>query len=412
MKVLVVASTLPASESDPVPAFVKDQLIALKRLRPELEISVLAPHDRRSGTRSFVRRPEYDEYRFHYFWPFAAEKLAGRGIMPALKANACNYLLIPFLFIGEFAALLSLTRKLRPDVIYAHWFTPQGIVASWVGRLTHTPFVFTTHAADVDVWRNVPWVGRYVVRSSARRARAFTAVSRRSLQKLQQFFSDHEWPGLLRRAAVIPMGVDRPMNLPRPAQRQAGRTVLLFLGRLVEKKGLQYLLPAYAEVRGQLGESMLVIAGEGPMHASLRKQVEHLGLGDHVRFAGFVTGADKARLLEEADILVVPSIVASNRDAEGLPVALIEGLAYGKVCIATHESGADDVLPHGEGGFLVPQRDVEALSAALLRAASMDQQQRSNMQDAARQLAKGFDWEHVAGLHYEHLFAPGPAAMK
>src|SRR5690242_3865100 len=101
MKLLVVASTFPAGDTDPVPAFVKDQLIAFKKARPSLRISVLAPHDRRSATAGFRRWPEYDEYRFHYFWPFVAEKLAGRGIMPALRANPLNYLLIPFLFLGE-----------------------------------------------------------------------------------------------------------------------------------------------------------------------------------------------------------------------------------------------------------------------------------------------------------------------
>lgn len=412
MKVLVVASTLPASDADPVPAFVKDQLVALRKFRPDLEISVLAPHDRCSSTRPFVRRPEYDEYRFHYFWPFGAEKLAGRGIMPALEANAFNYLLIPFLFIGEFVALLSLARRLKPDVIYAHWFTPQGIVASWVGRVTRTPFVFTTHAADVDVWRKVPWLGRHIVRSCTRRARAFTAVSRRSMQKVQQFFPAREWPELLHRAAVIPMGVACPANPSRPSTGSAGRTVLLFLGRLVEKKGLQYLLPAYAQVRDRLGDSVLVIAGDGPMRSPLQKQVDSLGLGGYVRFAGFVTGPDKARLLDEADILVVPSIVASSGDAEGLPVALIEGLACGKVCIATHESGADDVLTSGQDGFLVPQKDTEALSTALLRAASLDEAQRNTMQDAARQLAQGFDWERIARLHYEHLLAPDASTAK
>jgi glycosyltransferase involved in cell wall biosynthesis len=406
MKLLAVASTFPAGDTDPVPAFVKEQMIALKNARPGLHISVLAPHDSRSSTQGFKRWPAYDEYRFHYFWPFAAEKLAGRGIVPALKANPLNYLLIPFLFFGEFLAVLSLTKRLKPDVLYAHWFTPQGVVCSWVSRVTGTPFVFTTHASDVDVWRKIPLLGRSVVRSSARRAHAFTAVSRRSMQKLQRFFPAEQWLAMQSKGAIVPMGVAIPeVRMAQPLE-QSDQTVILFLGRLAEKKGVQYLLPAYATARANLGNSLLIIAGDGPMRGHFEQQAAALGLGDRVRFAGFITGTQKASLLRRADLFVVPSILTASGDAEGLPVSLLEGLANGKICIATAESGADDILTHGRDGFLVPQKSVEALSAALIRAARLNRSVRDDMEAAARKTAQQFDWASIASRHYELLLKP------
>lgn len=406
VKILVVASTFPAGEADPVPSFVRDQLLALRECQPGLQFSVLAPHDSRSGTRDFTHRPGFDEYRFHYFWPFAAERLAGRGIMPELRANPASHLLVPFLFLGEFLALLSLTRKLKPDVIYAHWFTPQAVVACWVGRVTRTPFVFTTHSTDVEVWKKIPWVGGYVVRSCARRARAFTAVSRRSLQKLQSFFTAAEWATLRARAAILPMGVHVP-DVPGSRVLDHERQVrILFLGRIVEKKGLQYLLPAYARVRGQLGGSKLIIAGDGPLLGEIRLQAERLGLAESVTFPGFVAGEHKARLLDEADIFVVPSVIAAGGDAEGMPVSLMEGLSRGKLCIATAESGADDVLTDGRDGFLVPGKSIDALSDALLRAARLDPQARHGIEEAARETARQFDWAAVARSHHAFLFEP------
>jgi glycosyltransferase involved in cell wall biosynthesis len=406
MKLLVVTSTFPASDTDAVPPFVKHQLIAFRKERPGLHISVLAPHDRRSHTESFRRWPEYDEYRFHYFWPFAAEKLAGRGILPALKSNPLNYLLIPFLFLGEFLALLSLTNKLKPDVIYAHWFTPQGVVSSWVGLITGTPFVFTTHASDVDVWRRIPLIGRYVVRSNVRRARAFTADGRRCMEKLQRFFSAEEWRALQKRGAVIPMGAATPDAQLRRAARQSGQTVILFIGRLAEKKGVQFLLPAYAAARADIGNSVLIIAGDGPMREGLERQAAELGLGDQVSFPGFVSGADKTGLLQRADVYVVPSILTASGDIEGLPVSLMEGLAHGKICVATAESGADDILTSGSDGFLVPEQNVAALSAALIQAARLDPGRRDEMEAAARQTARQFDWATIAARHYELLLKP------
>jgi glycosyltransferase involved in cell wall biosynthesis len=226
------------------------------------------------------------------------------------------------------------------------------------------------------------------------------------MAKLQRFFSTSEWADMQRRGAVIPMGVTCSDVQVHPPTAGTGQTVILFLGRLVEKKGVQYLLPAYANIREQLGSNTLVIAGDGPMLASLRQQARQLGLGENVRFPGFVTGQDKTRLLDAADIHVVPSIIAGDGDAEGLPVALLEGLAGGKICIATAESGADDVLTNGRDGFLVPQRNVEALSAALLQAAQLDPTKRLEMQRSARSTALQFDWAAIARRHYDFLLAP------
>jgi glycosyltransferase involved in cell wall biosynthesis len=192
----------------------------------------------------------------------------------------------------------------------------------------------------------------------------------------------------------------------RQASDQSDQTVILFLGRLVEKKGVQNLLAAYATVRARIDDSLLVIAGDGPMRRQLERQAADLGMAHQVRFAGFVGGTDKARLLRQADLYVVPSIVTASGDAEGLPVSLMEGLSYGKTCIATAESGADDILIDGRDGFLVPEKSVEALSAALIRAARLNRSMRDDMEAAARRTAQQFDWASIASRHYELLLKP------
>lgn len=401
--ILIVSSTFPTSSTDPVPAFVKDQIIALKAVDPELKFSVLAPHDKRSNTRSFSKHANYDEYRFHYFWPFALEKLAGRGIMPALKSNPLNYLLIPFLFSGEFLALLCLTIKLKPNLIYAHWFTPQAINARLVSSITKLPFVFTTHAADVDVWHKVPLIGKYIVRGNTRRAKAFTAVSRRSMAKLERFFSVKEWNQLKQRSAIIPMGV----NLPKITQSRDsanGSKNILFIGRLAEKKGVQYLLPAYAAIKNQLNDAKLIVAGDGPWLQRLQQQAVELGIAKSVTFPGFISGSPKESIINQADIYVVPSIITTNGDAEGLPVSLMEGLAHGKICIATNESGADDIITDGKDGFLVPQKNQQALETALIQVVGLTTKQSDTITQAAMVTARQFSWPEIAKRHDKFLF--------
>lgn len=405
-RILVVASTFPASDDDPVPAFVKDQIIALKEQTPDFEFSVLAPHDKRSHTETFVRHTTYDEYRFHYMWPYSVEQLAGRGIMPALKANPLNYLLIPFLFVGEFFALLRLTRQLKPDVIYAHWFTPQAINSRLVSSLTGTPFVFTTHASDVDVWRKIPYIGKKIVRNNTRKAVRFTAVSRRSMQKLANFFTESEWTELKKRSSIIPMGVTLPTVSVK--KKTAGKKLTItFLGRLAEKKGVQYLLPAFAELLKDHKDITLIIAGDGPLRGDLQQQASKLKIAKNVMFPGFTSGSAKENLLVSTDIFVVPSIITDSGDAEGLPVSLMEGLAYGNICIASNESGADDILTDGKDGFLVPQKDTDALATTLSKAVQMSTEERLQMSKNAQATSLQFSWKSVAEKHRKFLFRKG-----
>lgn len=406
-RILVVASTFPASDTDPVPAFVKDQIIAMKAVDPTIQFDVLAPHDIRSNTTDTSKHPAYTEHRFHYFWPFTFEKLAGRGIMPAIKANPLYYLLIPFLFVGEGIALYHLTRHIRPHYIYAHWFTPQGVMAALVSKMTATPYVLTTHASDVDVWHKIPFLGTPIVRWGTTQASAITAVSRRSLNKLQRFFEDPQWDtSIAQKTTIIPMGVHAVNPSASISTEQlkkqvnlSGQTVLYFMGRLAEKKGVSYLIDAFAKIDDT--NCTLVIAGDGPLRQSLQDQASRLGVADRVRFTGFLSGEQKQSYMQLADLVILPSIIADDGDAEGLPVVFMEALAAGKICIATNESGADDIITHTESGFLIPQKDSNAITSAIAAARSLTEDERRTLQQAARSAAKQFDWQHIATRHLE-----------
>jgi glycosyltransferase involved in cell wall biosynthesis len=403
-KLLIIASTFPAADTDPVPAFVKDQIVALKKQHPELEISVLAPHDMRSRTVSFRSHEHYNEYRFHYFWPFHFERLAGRGIVPTLKQRPVYYALIPFLIGFEFFALLRLSRRLKPDVVYAHWFTPQGISAGMVSMIVGVPFVYTSHSSDVAFLHKLPIVGPFFVRYFTKRARAVTVVSRRSLEKLRSFFNAADWRALRPKVAVIPMGVALPAAT-NPAKLRPGKIInILFIGRLAEKKGVHYLLPAFNELLKSHPNVKLTIAGDGPWLDRLQKQVKSLAIPEKsIAFSGYASGNRKAKLIANSDIFVVPSIITAGGDAEGLPVALMEGLAAGKICIATRESGADDIID-SKSGYVIPQKDVGALADALKSALELKPAARRNMQRAARDTARQFAWPVIAEQHYKFLF--------
>jgi glycosyltransferase involved in cell wall biosynthesis len=412
MKVLLVASTFPSSDTDAAPAFVKDLVIALHRTHPELHIDVLAPQFR-DQTPPLVARPHYDEHRFAYAFPKRLQQLAGRGIVPAIEHNKALIGLVPLLFAGETLALLQRVRAERPDVIYAHWFTPQGVTAAVVSALTGVPWVLTSHANVVRVWGKLPVVGRHVVRALLPTASRLTAVSGTTLAKMRAFFSDEKWAPIAEKTAVIPMGVDvgalAPSSTPAGVLKErhglAGKRVVYFVGRLAEKKGVPFLLEAFARL-GDVDDAVLVIAGDGHLKPELEAHAARLALGERVRFVGYVTGARKSELLQLADVVAVPSIEAASGDSEGFPVVIMEALAAGRVCVASDATGADDVLRDGESGFVVPQKDSVALATALRRGLSLDDDARARLGERARQAAAALDWPGIAERHFAHLLQP------
>ena len=416
MKILMTASTFPRRADDPLPTFVLDQAVALKAsamgaAEPALEIHVLAPHDAGAAREEVLQGLHV--HRFRYAWPESAQRLVYPAILPNLRRSPGLLLQVPLLFIAEFVALFRLCRQVRPDVLYSHWFTPQAVTGALVARLLRIRHVFTTHSSDVAVWHRVPWLGPRIVRAVVAGAAAGTAVSKRTLAKLRSFYPDDQWVAVAHKLHVVPMGVATEFSATvdtdfrtraRVALDLSDRTALVFLGRLTPKKGLSVLLAALRPLVTTHPELLLLIAGEGELRSELEADISH-GLAGHVRLLGHVTGERKQQLLRAADIVVVPSVVTADGDAEGLPVSLLEGLAAGRVCVATDASGADDILTTGVDGFIVPAGDAAGLRACLIGVLELDPAARERLEARARHRAAAFAWP-VLAPRYLRLLRP------
>lgn len=401
MKVLFTASTFPRWPNDRLPDFVWRQVRWITRVATGVRACVLAPHDR--GAAITEQWEGVEIRRFRYFAPAMLQRLAYPAIWPNLRRHPWLILQVPFLLVSEFVATLRWIRKERFDLVYSHWFMPQGVACGLAALVTRTPHAFTSHSSDVAVMRRIPVVGPWLVRFLVRRARAITAVSTRSRDILASFFDSDEWRRLAPRVAVIPMGVDlaewRDVRVGSPNE-------LLFVGRLAEKKGVEFLVRAMSLEPLRSLDVQLSVAGDGPFLEPLRARAAALGIADRVRFLGFVTGDAKVDCFRRAGIVVIPSIVTEGGDAEGMPVVLLEALAAGKVCVATDASGARDIVG-ADAALIVPQRDAAALAEAIASVVRMSEKERQAMGERARHVANRYDWETIAREHVRHLL---PAA--
>jgi len=142
---------------------------------------------------------------------------------------------------------------------------------------------------------------------------------------------------------------------------------LISTGRLIEKKGHTYTLQALALLKRSRPELAftLDIVGEGPDEAALKAETARLGLEAVVRFHGGLPHQRTLELLRNAAIFVLPSVTAADGDMEGIPVSIMEAMALGLPVVSTFHSGIPELVEDGVSGRLVPERDPEALAAAI-----------------------------------------------
>ncbi|MFD2610963.1 glycosyltransferase [Paenibacillus gansuensis] len=164
---------------------------------------------------------------------------------------------------------------------------------------------------------------------------------------------------------------------------------VLFLGRLVYEKGIQYLLRAWPALLSRFPRAELTIAGRGPYEPQLRELAASLGLAGRVRFAGFAGPAERAALLAAADAVAVPSLY------EPFGLAALEAMAAGRPLVACASGGLPELVEHGVDGLLAQPHSAEALAAALA-AVLGDGALAARLGAAGRRKARRFGWAEAA----------------
>jgi len=262
-------------------------------------------------------------HRFRYA-PVAVETLVqDGGILANLKRAPWKWCVVPFFVLGLLAEILNQLRLTRPDCIHAHWIVPQGLALALLGVFTRKlpPFLLTSHGGDLFSLRGrlFSTLKRWVLR----RASAVTVVSRPMLGVAVKLGANAD------RASVIPMGVDFDdrFSLEPRVERVAGQ--ILFVGRLVEKKGLKYLIQALPTIRQRVPSANLVIVGSGPELPALTAMVSALGLQDCVQFRRAISQDALPEFYRRACVFVAPFVDAVSGDREGLGLVSIEAIACG-----------------------------------------------------------------------------------
>src|SRR3989338_3563555 len=239
-KVLAIASTFPRWENDTTPRFVYD---LSNILASKYDMAVLAPHYR--GALKKEKLGRVDVRRFAYFKPESLQKLCyDGGIIPNMKSGFLAKMQMPLLIITEFFAASKIIKKEKISLIHAHWILPQGIVGVFLKNIFKVPLLVTIHGSDLFPLKNPVFknLQKFVVENAD-----FITVNAEATKKelLGRF------PEASRKVKVIPMGVNsdffKKLKIKKPAKYLKNK-ILLFVGRLSDQKGLQYLIDTLQEV--------------------------------------------------------------------------------------------------------------------------------------------------------------------
>ncbi len=383
---LVLASTYPRYADDPEPGFVHE---LCKRLATRFDVIALVPDAPGADPSGTMDGVQVVRYRYA---PRALQTLVNNGgIAGNLRRSRWKWLLVPGFILGQYLAARRLLKQRKIDVIHAHWLLPQGLIAARLRRLRGCPFLVTSHGGDLFGLRGAMLAA--AKRRVARDSSAMTVVSSAMRDEARRI-GLHP-PGL----EVVPMGVDLRQRFVVDAEQARAPDELLFVGRLVAKKGLCHLLDAMPAVLARRPRATLRIVGFGPEEQALAKQAEALGIGDRVVFAGPTPQHALPALYRRASVFVAPFIRDDSGNQEGLPVVLMEAIGCGCPAVVGNVAGIQDLVGNLAADICVEPTDHAALAKAIVTTLDDPAAAQRRALEVRSAVVGRIDWEAIANRY-------------
>ncbi|MFL6279763.1 MAG: glycosyltransferase [Vicinamibacterales bacterium] len=387
--VVMVTTSYPRFPGDSVGTFMEP--IARSVAARGHQVHVVAPWH------PLVTRPS-EEYgiRFHFYRYAPWRSLNVFGYAAAMHADvslrAAAYIAAPLALAAGWHRARQVARRHHATVMHGHWVIPGGITAAMAAP--RLPLVVSLHGSDVYVAERLA-AARMAARHAFARAGFVTACSDDLARRAIALGASAD------RMETVPYGVDTTRFRPDPDARSARREELgvagslplcVAAGRLVHKKGFEYLIDAVAAVP----RLVLAIAGDGTLGPQLRAHAQAKGVADRVRFLGNQTQDNVGEYFAAADLICAPSMRDDRGNVDGLPNVVLEAMASGTPLITTAAGGIGSVIETGRTGLLVPERDAAAIGHAIRTLLASPGMAREIGEAARREVERRFGWDRAA----------------
>jgi colanic acid/amylovoran biosynthesis glycosyltransferase len=369
MKIAFIVNQFPALSE----TFILNQVTGLLDRGHEVDIYAYSPrHD--PVVHTDVEK--YNLLKHTYYMPISRSmprnkiyrliKGIGRIAIDLQKKPMAVLSSLNFLRFGKDAASLQLLYQTTAfldkgpyDIVHCH-FGPignLGIVLKAVGAI-QGQIVTTFRGYDISSY--VEKNGKHIYETLFEKGDLFLCVSQQ-IRNLLILYGCDERKIIVHRSGVALT----KFNPITHKSKSAGKRRLLTIARLVEKKGVEYGIQAVAKVLKNHPDIEYKVAGGGYLKNDLQGLIEELKISENVKILGWQSQEQIIELLHESHILLAPSVTSQDGDREGIPGAIVEALAWGLPVLSTRHSGIPEVIRDGESGFLVPERDADALAERL-----------------------------------------------
>ncbi len=384
--ILVITSVYPMTEDGRDGAFIRETVL---RLQPTgAKFSIFAPAYEASPTHLL---DGCIIHRFRYS-PKPWENFVRDGAPSKLQKQPLHYISAILYILLGMIQLFWVCGKTKPDLLHVNWPFPHGLMAWPASKIFRIPMVFTFHGTELLLAKKFGFVA-HILRWLLPQASVVTANSSFTQNLIQSLVNVP--------VKVIPYGLTIEPK-PSPKRPLEATPTLLFVGRLIERKGLKYLLEALPLVLKERSVK-LRIAGKGDREEEFKDLCQSLNLNHQVEFLGFLSREVLAQEYANCDIFVFPSIVDSKGESEGLGIVAIEALAHQKPVIATGNGGIPDIIIANKTGLLVPEKDVTALAQAIVELLANPQQAAAMGKAGLAHIQERFSWEHILPM-WENAF--------
>ncbi len=353
--ILLNTHVYPRHNKDHVAPFMHDFAKACTSFS---RVVVLCPHEKGLAENEIVDGVEIRRFRY------AAEEketLAYRGNMHKQVLKSPLRALFFFKFLRRWRkATRKLIREISPDVIHAHWLFPGGYVTKKSLNKGQKLYL-SMHGTDVFLVQKHN-MARGMAKKIIRRCNGTHFVSTALQEIISQTCSRQAEENDL----IVPMvfGLNE-FICPEDKVKTGG---FLFVGRLLEVKGIDILIQSYSEMCSTSDENWtLDIVGDGMERKNLEKITQELQLNDSVKFHGSLEREELIEMFHNSQALILPSKTTESGEKEGLGVVLLEAMMAGIPVIGSDCGGIPEIITTEKTGLLVPQNDISSLSKAMDR---------------------------------------------
>lgn len=278
------------------------------------------------------------------------------------------------------AVLASRLIEQKVGHLHIHFANVPTDVGMYAAKLANIPFSVTAHANDI-------FKQYWLMNEKIKRSKFFATISNFNINLLTTQGAD---PNKLK---LVRCGVDSTDFRFNPSSKKREILTFGFLGRLVEKKGAEFLIHA-AEIliESEIKNFKIEIGGSGPLHDELTESIKSKSLSDFVSLVGEIPNSSVSSWLESLDYFVLPCAKDSDGDMDGIPVALMESMVKGVPVISTKISGIPELVIDGETGLVATPEDSESLANCLQKAiAEPDEDAKSRIERARDHVQKNFE---------------------